>query len=113
MTATAGYRVSPSIGAPGGLLTGRWRLRTLSKPLAQAMPLLASTSDRGFPRALDADGRGGAAVLPSGRIVRFSASEPIRLDVGAWYPEFGKSVSTRTLAVPFENGRLTTIFTWA
>ncbi len=62
---------------------------------------------------LDTGGRGGEAVLPSGRIVRFSASEPIRLDAGAWHPEFGKTVKIQTLAVPFADGRLTVVFNWA
>jgi uncharacterized heparinase superfamily protein len=62
---------------------------------------------------LDADARGGAAVLPSGRTVQFTSSEEARLDGSAWYPEFGKSIAIQTLAVPFANGRLTTVFNWA
>ena len=62
---------------------------------------------------LDADARGGATVLPSGRIVRFTSSEEARLDGSAWHPEFGKSTAIQTLAVPFANGRLTTVFNWA
>ena len=61
---------------------------------------------------LGADGRQGEAVLPSGRIVRFSASEPIRLDIGKWHPEFGKAIAIQTLAVRFTSGCLTTVFNW-
>jgi uncharacterized heparinase superfamily protein len=61
---------------------------------------------------LDADGRGGEAVMPSGRIVRFSASESMQLDTGAWHPEFGKTTAIQTLAVPFRTACLTTVFDW-
>jgi uncharacterized heparinase superfamily protein len=67
----------------------------------------------GVSARLDAGARAGEAVMPGGRIVRFCASEPIRVDTGAWHPEFGTSVATQTLAVPFSNGRLTTVFNWA
>jgi uncharacterized heparinase superfamily protein len=66
----------------------------------------------GVSARLGADGRQGEAVLPRGRIVRFSASEPIRLDTGKWHPEFGKTIGIQTLAVPFTSGCLTTVFNW-
>jgi uncharacterized heparinase superfamily protein len=66
----------------------------------------------GVCASLDADGRQGEALMPSGRIMRFSASESIRLDNGARYPEFGKTIAIQTLAVPFKSGCLTTVFSW-
>ena len=61
---------------------------------------------------LDGHAQGGEAILPSGRIVRFASSEVARLDAGAWCHEFGKSVPIQTLAVPFPNDRLSTVFSW-
>ncbi len=61
---------------------------------------------------LDASARGGAIVLPSGRAMTWSSSQPARLAASQWHPEFGVSVATGQIEIPLGEGRLETVFRW-
>jgi uncharacterized heparinase superfamily protein len=58
------------------------------------------------------EGGAGDIVLPSGRVVRWTASEPVRIEKSEWHPGFGLSIDTQQIVIPLSSGRLTTVFEW-
>ncbi len=58
------------------------------------------------------DGRSGQLATPSGRRVRWTSSEPARIEPSEWRPRFGERRPTVQLAVPLAGAPLVTEFSW-
>ncbi len=67
----------------------------------------------GIAAEADPDGRSGKLRLGGGRLMTWQASAPARVESANWYPEFGKSVPTQTLEIPFRSSELMTVLRWS
>jgi uncharacterized heparinase superfamily protein len=67
----------------------------------------------GIAAEADPDGRSGKLRLGDGRLMTWQASAPARVECANWYPEFGKSVPTQTLEIPFRSSELMTVLRWS
>lgn len=59
-----------------------------------------------------ADGLSGRLVLPSRRVVAWTATAPARIEPSEWRPEFGRRVPTRQLVIGLGSETLVTTFRW-
>ena len=60
----------------------------------------------------DADCRSGDLITPSGRVVRWTSSQPARIEPSEWRPRFGERQEIVQLAIPLAAAPLVTEFTW-
>ena len=66
----------------------------------------------GVSARADADDRSGDLTTPSGRVVRWTSSQPARIEPSQWRPRFGVRQQIMQLAIPLAAAPLVTEFTW-
>ena len=60
----------------------------------------------------DADNRSGELATPTGRIVRWTSSQPARIEPSQWRPRFGLRQEIVQIAIPLADAPLVTEFSW-
>jgi uncharacterized heparinase superfamily protein len=66
----------------------------------------------GVTASPDADNRSGDLTTSAGRVVRWTSSQPARIEPSEWRPRFGVRQQIVQLAIPLTSAPLVTEFTW-
>ena len=66
----------------------------------------------GVRASADPDGLSGQLTTPTGRVVRWTSSQPAQIASSQWRPRFGERQETVQLATPLARAPLVTEFTW-